>query len=345
MEELSSIQAGAQTRAAATFSNMPDEIISHILSFLNVIDISNSTVVCKRWQHVSHAAKLQKNVIIDLLKCKTHRPIPVPDIILDGIEVNIHDFCDPRESGLSSLINKFVTPKTRNVIMRWSFGSSSPEPVLYFDETWEYEAIDIQRQLFDIFQILRRTAARHSLAGITLTLQNIHLGADTLQRIIPDCVAEIHLEDITMHCHFPTGSLMKEEPQIVRKLLVEKASVGKVNGAWPFDRQGRNDNAPSFMFTAISTEKMKSFEFFGQFLPASLSAEEEAVIQRKVQSKDPVGASLVSYLFIHAGWPKPADGINPLMPVSTLNVTLDRIRTLPLWLQHLTVQLLSRYAD
>ncbi|XP_055343169.1 uncharacterized protein LOC129591525 [Paramacrobiotus metropolitanus] len=148
-----------------------------------------------------------------------------------------------------------------------------------------------------------------------------------------------------MHCHFPTGSLMAEEPQIVEKVQVEKVIVSKVDDAWPFDLRGRNNNGGSFMYTIVSTEQINSFEFFGQFLPGSLSAEEEAVIQRKVQSTDPSGPSLVSYLFIHGGWPKPADGVYPITPVNTLNLTLDRIRTLPSWLQHLTVQLLSRYAD
>ncbi|XP_055343149.1 uncharacterized protein LOC129591503 [Paramacrobiotus metropolitanus] len=151
------MKISAPAQGTSTFSDVPDEVISHIFSFLDVIDISNSTVVCKQWQRVSNAVELQKKVIIDLLKWKTHQPLPVP------VEMDDYfDFCDIKEVGHRALLKKFVTARTRNIIIRWPVGSSSsPEPVMIEDHPdleygesfhyCHYEAVAIQRQLVDIF--------------------------------------------------------------------------------------------------------------------------------------------------------------------------------------------------
>ncbi|XP_055350417.1 uncharacterized protein LOC129597024 [Paramacrobiotus metropolitanus] len=248
------------------------------------------------------------------------------------------------EARRKSLLKRFLTRKTRLLILRRSAGSPPPtaEWILgYMIHTsfWEYRWSDVEKEMesvladysmdYSFAANLGLPVPEHEpMRDVVLTLQNVHLCVNSLRRV-PYFVTAIHLENATMRCHVSTGTYpVRSPPQVVLEVAVEKAIIVPENGSWPCATGDPVEAVP-----------LQALAFFGRFLPAALSAAEEEFIREQLQSDDPVGAhtALVSYLRRWVQLPF----LTPVMPLGSLGLTLNNVLAFPIWLRQLVLELLK----
>ncbi|XP_055340573.1 uncharacterized protein LOC129589748 [Paramacrobiotus metropolitanus] len=200
MEALSTeTVAGGRKAMARSFQDLPDEMVSHVFSFLDIIDITNSSIVCKQWQRASRSAALQKAVIIDVQKWAAYVPRPPSaDTIIfrrhfyPGFPSMPDQFSGQRKS----LLARFITGRTRQLIVRWPLGSLPPAPemiedpadvsLMAFYYNFYYDLPQIGDHLREILKdYVPQVLKNGDIGKLVLTLQNLQLSLDILSGIMP----------------------------------------------------------------------------------------------------------------------------------------------------------------
>ncbi|XP_055353501.1 uncharacterized protein LOC129599314 [Paramacrobiotus metropolitanus] len=339
------------------FHDLPDESVLHILAFLDIIDRTNCTVVCKRWADISKDPRLQKTVIFDLTKWETHHPLsllprpPVPDAEARREAAQVEN------EWRRQLLQRFWTAKTRHVIFRRPPGTAVPNDCWIkmgirpgppgegegsgeeVAAGWHFLWGNIYHALLALTKLLPAAPEGGAPDGTEclVTVQDVHMLTGDLSDLLPKYVKTVHLENVSMKCYFYTGFFhpLDKPPQVTRTVLVDKAVVMRENGEWPWLDEPAADF--SHFLTQIRRRKM---EFFSRFLPPSMTADERHFLEEKLQSAEPIGWTLSC--FLRKGVQLLGDDdIHPLAPINTLGLTLDRVGTFPRWLQYLMVELLK----
>ncbi|XP_055344365.1 uncharacterized protein LOC129592372 [Paramacrobiotus metropolitanus] len=335
-----------------SFHDLPDEMVSHIFSFLDIIDITNNSIVCKQWERASRCVTLQKAVILDVQKWDTYAPRPPSaDTVIVRRQFSPGVFSpmpDPYSVQRKSLLVRFVSRRTRQLIVRWSLDSLPPAPQMVEQDDEEYIAFrynfhyDIPQIRSYLREILREYVpeilGKEGVRKVGLTMQNLHLSLNILSGLIPRGVMRVQLESVTLWCHFQAGPLVQRELPVTLSSHIDKDVMEKCGDKWPFDYSESLAESPLFWYPHALVQ---SFEYFSRFFATMWSPEEEDVVARKLQSSDPVGGTLALYLYRFVGMPLFEDD----HPVNAMDLTVDRIRTFPTWLQRLVVELFKRHAD
>ncbi|XP_055351838.1 uncharacterized protein LOC129598110 [Paramacrobiotus metropolitanus] len=323
------------------FHALPQESVLHIFSFLDVLDVTNCSVVCRRWKRITETDIQQKSTIVDLQKWATYRPreLTMGDIWKHHI----------------ALLQRFLTRRTRCLIVRRPAGSPPPRADWALTEIawascWDYRWSDVGEELGRVLgdcsiglcsradRDLPQPEPQKPRRDVVLTLQNVHLCADSLRDLgwhfarLPFTITAVRMENVTMRCHFSTGRFgYQSPPQVVLEVAVEKAVILPENGSWPFDIRLRD---------LLGNVPKHSFAFFERFLPADFSNAEKDFISAKLLSDDPVGATLASYFGRWVSLPGIV-GVCAASTLGSLGLTLNDILSLPKWLRQLVVELLK----
>ncbi|XP_055341850.1 uncharacterized protein LOC129590573 [Paramacrobiotus metropolitanus] len=120
------------------FHDLPEESIVHIFSFLDVIDLTNCTVVCKRWADITGDERLQKTVIFDLVKWENHYPLSLlPHPARSDTDAR-QEADQVAKEWRRQLLQRFWTTKTRRVVFRRLPGAGAPT------ECWIKIALEVE---------------------------------------------------------------------------------------------------------------------------------------------------------------------------------------------------------
>ncbi|XP_055355276.1 uncharacterized protein LOC129600737 [Paramacrobiotus metropolitanus] len=353
--------SGSLTRDNGTglpcfFHELAEESVVHILSFLDIIDLTNCTVVCKRWADIVGDSRLRKTVIFDLTKWETYHPMALLPRPSRSDADAFREAKTVETEWRRQLLQRFWTPKTRNVIFRRQPGTTDPPECwmkMGFAEReegqaaqqlaagWHYMWGDIYLALLDISKLLPDApeGGGQQHRDCVVTVQDVHMLTGDLANLLPGYVKSVHLENVRVRCYFYTGLFhpLDKPPQVTLTVRVDKAVVVRENGVWPWFKEPLD--VDEFLESLLQI-RHQDLTFFGRFLPDSFTAEEESFLEEQLRSEEPTGWTLSRFLTKGVQLLGDEDVLHSA-PINSLGLTLERVRSFPRWLQYLMVELLK----
>ncbi|XP_055343094.1 uncharacterized protein LOC129591460 isoform X2 [Paramacrobiotus metropolitanus] len=297
---------------------LPIELVARIFSFLDIFDISLCSAVCRRWEVIAKNSPLVgKIVIVDLKKWRNNRcdEYTCPEWRITG----------NKELRGERLLKHFITLATRHVVLRWPLDSSLPEPKLCISHpdqnpdmfsTHYHCNYSGSIDLDVITEILQRLQRSLGNVIVSLTLQNVKLCTNDMA-LVPHSFPMVHYSHVQVYCHIkPSDYGHYPKPIVLRVEIDRKTLKGD-------DLEPLKDACMNYI----------CFRYFNLFLPA-LSPEEQTCMDRVLRShqKFDVLTNWNGYFGRHMRWEN---------TLADMQLTMNEIRTYPLWQQYLARDLLQ----
>ncbi|XP_055343144.1 uncharacterized protein LOC129591497 [Paramacrobiotus metropolitanus] len=305
------------------FHRVPIELVARVFSYLDIFDISQCSMVCKRWHLIaSNSPLVQMNIIVDIHTWYINK--------LNQFEFVDGDYKDTSIAGNKGecLLRRFVTGSTRHLILRWPLEYNPAEAELVIKAPDECRFVSkndyssnyagpVATTIDNILIIVKSIWEAFADTAVTLTLQNLKLYTN-YWHVIRDGFSMVHYDNVQINCHFEPigrGRLARPKPFVLRIQLDRKT------------------------FTQADIQPgCSAYERFGGFIPAPLSEEDESCMDKVLRSPTKFGWSYLDYWEWYLGREVDADE-----SLFEMELTMDEIRTYPLWKQYFARDLLQQY--
>ncbi|XP_055343131.1 uncharacterized protein LOC129591488 isoform X2 [Paramacrobiotus metropolitanus] len=338
------------------FHTLPVELVARVFSYLDIFEVLKCSTVCKRWKAINQAPRVHDAIIIDLLKwdkygCNCTGGYPEPEYKKQALIKT------------KPLMQRFITRFTRQLLIRWPLDTSPPsadfaicteyhsEYPVSEDEFYSGHDKSVAHSIQKVMSILEvihggSDGRALELKNLKLVVQHLNLYTNTLWDVIPQFLHAVTFDNVNLHCHFhPTGNA-RPNPIILRT-IVAKETITR-DEMWLFGLAcGSRWEIPLKRGISYPQDQMRynhpmrNVELFGRLIVLPLSEDDEIIMQCVLRSSSKIG-HLADYWITYFGLQGSA-GAWAEKTLAETELTLDKIRRFPRWLQYLARDLLQYY--